>query len=184
MGALRNIATNPAHPIAAIHAATTYADATRLWTDPRSWALGAAGLADILRGSPHTEARQTAAYSARSLREAFADGGTRPRQLPAAVILEMSRLALDPAAGDEWTRLYVYVFGVIKALDDPPFPAERGMDPRSPDVAKRLGDFSAWFARHRRELETLAAAQKPAIDEAAAILARTTTCRAASTRGQ
>ena len=179
MGALRNIATNPAHPIAAVHVATIYADATRLWNDPQSWVLGAAGLADILRNTPHIDARQTAAYSARSLREAFADGGPRSRPLPAALILEMSRLALDLTGADEWTRLYVYAFGVIKALDDPPFAARRGMDPNSPEVGRRLRDFSAWLDLHRHELEELAAAQKPAIDEAAATLAQTATCRLA-----
>jgi hypothetical protein len=179
MGALRNIATNPRLPIAAIHAGTTYADATRLWNDPRSWALGAAGLVDMLRNSPHVEARKTAAYSARSLREAFADGRTRRRPLPAAVILELSRLALDPAAGDEWTRLYAYAFSVVEALDDPPFKAERGMAPLAPDVARRLRDFTVWLEPHRRGLEELAAAQQPAIDEANEMLARSATCRAA-----
>ena len=108
----------------------------------------------------------------------FAEGRTRRRPLPAAVILEMSRLALDPAVDNEWTRLYVYAFSVIEALDDPPFPADRGMRPLSPDVATRLRDFAAWFGQHRRELEALAATQKPAIDEAETLLARTDTCRA------
>jgi hypothetical protein len=179
MGALRNIATNPRLPIAAIHAATTYADATRLWNDPRSWALGAAGLVDILRNTPHVEARKTAAHSVRSLREAFADGRTGRRPLPAAVILELSRLALDAAAGDEWTRLYAYAFSVVDALDDPPFPAERGMAPLSPDVARRLSDFAGWLERNRRGLDELAAAQQPAIDEANEMLAQSATCRAA-----
>jgi hypothetical protein len=181
MAALRNIATNPRHPIAAVHVGTSYADATRLWNDPRSWAVGAAGLVDILRTTTNREARQTAAYSVRSLREGFATNGrAMPRPLPATVVLEMSRLALDPAAGDEWTRLYVYVFGVIKALDDPPFAAERGMDPGSPDVSRRLRDFAGWFDTHRRDLEQLAAAQKPAIDNAHAMLAQTAKCRAMS----
>jgi hypothetical protein len=177
MAALRNIAINPRLVIAAVHAGTTYADATRLWNHPLSWALGAAGLADILRNTPHSEARQTAAYSARSLREAFAGGRTRRRPLPAAVILEMSRLALDPDSGNEWTRLYVYAFSVMEALDDPPFPADRRMAPQSPDVARRLRDFAGWLERHRRGLEELAATQKPAIDQAQTMLARTAACR-------
>jgi hypothetical protein len=183
MGALRNIATNPRLSIAAIHVGTTYADATRLWNDPRSWALGAAGLVDVLRNSPHVEARKTAAYSVRSLREAFVDGATRRQPLPAAVILELSRLALDPSAGDDWTRLYVYAFSVVEALDEPPFEVERGMAPLSPDVARRLSDFAGWLERNRRGLEDLAASQKPAIDEASAMLASIATCRAMSPRG-
>ena len=65
----------------------------------------------------------------------------------------MSRLALDPKAGDDWTRLYVYAFSVIEALDEKPFPADRRMDPASPDVQRRLRDFAAWLEPHRRDLE-------------------------------
>jgi len=180
MATLLNIALNPRLPLAAVQVGTTYADATRLWNDPRAWDLGAAGLLEILRNSPHIEGRRTAAYSAKSLRERFADGRTTSRPLPAAVLLEMSRLALDPAAGNEWTRLYVYALSVVEALDEKPFLPQRGMDPASPDVQRRLKDFAAWFAEHRRELDALAAAQHPAIDAAQRILAQTTTCRAGS----
>jgi len=45
------------------------------------------------------------------------------------------------------------------------------MAPASPDVARRLNDFRLWFEQHRRDLEALAAAQKPAIDDAEQILA-------------
>ena len=178
MAAWRNMALNPQFPIAAIQVGASYADATRLWNDPRSWAIGAAGMAEILRDTPHPQARHSVGAWARSLREVFVDGHDRRRPLPAAVILEMSRLALDYRVEDQWTRLYVYAFSVIEALDEPPFPAARNMEPSSPDVARRLGEFGDWFAQHRRELEDLAAAQKPAIDEAAARLAGTATCRA------
>lgn len=178
MATLRNIALNPRLPLAAVQVGTTYADATRLWDDPRSWDIGAAGLLEILRNSPHTEGRRNTAYSARSLRERFADGRTTSRPVPAAVILEMSRLALDPAAGDEWTRLYVYAFSVIEALDEKPFVVNRGMHPASPDVQRRLKDFAAWLAEHQRDLSALAAAQQPAIDAAGRLLAQTAACRA------
>jgi hypothetical protein len=173
---------NPQFPRAAVEVGSDYATATRLWDDPRSWALGAAGLAGILRSSPNRQGRETAAYSAKELREVW-NGRTRRRPLPAQVILELSRLALDPTSGNDWGRLYVYVFSVIEALDDPPFPAARNMDPASPDVGRRLGEFAAWFEQHRGELEKLAAAQTPAIDEAAAMLAQTATCRAPSAGG-
>ena len=178
MAALRNIALNPRMSLAAVQVSTTYADATRLWNDPRSWDIGAAGLLDILRNGPHREGRHSAAYSVRSLREAFADGRTTRRPLPAAVVLEMSRLALDPNAGDDWTRLYVYAFTIVESLDEKPFPPDRRMDPASPDVQRRLRDFAAWLEAHRRDLEALAAAQKPAIDAAERLLAQTATCRA------
>jgi hypothetical protein len=178
MATLLNIALNPRLPLAAVQVGTTYADATRMWNDPRSWDLGATGLLEILRNSPHPEGRRSAAYGAKSLREAFASGRTTSRPVPAAVILELSRLALDPAAGDEWTRLYVYAFSVVEALDEKPFPPDRRMDPASPDVQRRLKDFAGWLADHQRDLATLAAAQQPAIDAAARLLAQTATCRA------
>ena len=177
MATLRNIALNPRLPRAAVQAGSTFADATRLWNDPRAWDLGAAGLLDILRSSPHTEGRRNTAYSARSLREAFADGRTSSRPVPAAVILEMGRLALDPSAGDDWTRLYVYAFSAIEALDEKPFVPDRRMDPASPDVQRRLRDFAAWLEMHRRELDALAAAQRPALDAAERLLAQTSSCR-------
>lgn len=178
MAVWRNIALNPRFTSAAVQVSTSYADATRLWNDPRSWAIGAAGLVEIVRDTPHIQARHTAPYWVRSLREVFVDGHDRPRPLPAAAILEISRLALDDAVDDQWTRLYVYAFSVVEALDEKPFPAERNMDPQSPDVPRRLRQFGDWLAQHRRELDELAAAQKPAIDDAAALLAGTATCRA------
>ena len=69
MAALRNIATNPRFPLAAVQVGSSYADATRLWNDPRAWDIGAAGVLDMLRHAPTGQARQNAAYSVRSLRE-------------------------------------------------------------------------------------------------------------------
>jgi hypothetical protein len=178
MAALRNIATNPRFPLAAVQVGSSYADATRLWSDPRSWDIGAAGLLDMLRLAPTEQARQNAAYSVRALREGFVDGETLRRPVPAAVILELGRLAQDPATGDAWTRLYVYAFSAIEALDGPPFVVNRRMDPASPEVARRLKDFASWLEQHRGELEKLAAAQKPALDAADRLLAATTTCAA------
>ena len=178
MAALRNIATNPRFPLAAVQVGSSYADATRLWNDPRAWDIGAAGVLDMLRHAPTGQARQNAAYSVRSLREGFADGKTLRRPEPAAVFLEIGRLALDPAEGDAWTRLYVYAFSAMEGIDGPPFAVDRGMDPSSPEVPRRLGDFASWLEQHRGELEKLAAAQKPALDAADRLLAATTTCAA------
>src|SRR2546428_160063 len=101
----------------------------------------------------------------------------RPRR--AQVTQRMTPLAPDPPANSEWPRLSAYASGVIEALDDPPFPANRRMEPTSPDVARRLHDFAVWLEQHRRELEELALAQKPAIDEAEKMLATAAPCRAA-----
>ena len=174
MGALRNIAMNPNLPLAAVQVTNTFADATRLWDDPASWAIGNAGTLDIIRGSPHAAARDNAVYGLRSLREAFRSGRTTRRPLPAAVILEVSRRAVDTATATEWTRLYAYAFSVVEALDDLPFPAERGMGsgmgPASPLVAQRLTAFGVWFNAERPRLEALAREQAAEIERSARAL--------------
>jgi hypothetical protein len=176
MGALRNIGLNADYPRAAVLATTSFADATRLWNDTLSWAIGSAGVLDLLRDSPHPSARDNAAYSIRSLRESFRGSGAVRMPLPAAVLLEASRRALDPATGDAWHRLYVYAFSVVEALDDPPFRAERRLDPASPLVTQRLAEFQAWFAAERTSLQALAASQAGEIEDAERAL-RSVMCR-------
>lgn len=170
MGALRNIAMNPNLPLAAVQVTSMFADATRLWDDPASWAIGNAGMLDILRGSPHAAARDNAVYGIRSLREAFRSGRTTRRPLPAAVILEVSQRALNPATGTEWTRFYADALSVVEALDNPPFPAGRGVDPASPLVAERLAAFGVWFDAERPRLEALAREQAAEVERGARAL--------------
>jgi hypothetical protein len=177
MGALRNIALNKSMPLAAIHVSTTFADATRLWNDPSAWWLGYAGTVDILRNTPHQEARDNAAYWLRSLRVAWRNGREDPQPVPAAAIIEAARLALDPASGDEWRRLYVYAFSIAEALDDPPFPPERGMSPASSQVKERLREFGVWYDANRAAFETLAREQAEGLAAAQRELAATSTCR-------
>ena len=178
MGALRNIAMNPNLPLAAAQVTNMFADATRLWDDPASWAIGNAGMLDILRSSPHAAARNNAVYGIRSLREAFRSGRTTRRPLPAAIILEVSRRALDPASGTEWTRFHVDALSVVEAVDNPPFPAGRGVNPASPRVAERLAAFGAWFVAERPRLEALAREQAAEIERSARAL-DTPKCRGA-----
>jgi hypothetical protein len=82
MGVLRNIALNPAFTLASTHVSTTFADATRLWDDPRAWPIGSAGVLDILKSTPHEHARENTAYSTQSLRQAFADGTIASGSIP------------------------------------------------------------------------------------------------------
>jgi hypothetical protein len=174
MGALRNIAVRGALAPADVRVSGSFADATRLWDDPRAWGIGAAGLLDILRRATGP-ARESGVYWIRSLREGFGPTVVR-RPLPAAVVLAASGLALDPASGDEWKRLYVYGFSVVEALDQRPFEPERGLDPGSPRVAELLAAFGRWFAAHRAGLDSLARAQQPSLREAERVMA-TSKCR-------
>lgn len=175
MGALRNIALNRRHVVASIQAAGIFADVTRLWDDSRAWSIGAAGVLAILRDSSAQSQRASAAYWIRSLREGVGRS-TVKRPVPAGVIIEASRLALDPKSADAWTRLYTYAFSVIEALDDTPFAVERNLSPESPRVAELLSEFGRWFASHRAGLEQLAREQRPELD-AAERLMMTTKCR-------
>jgi hypothetical protein len=178
MAALRNIAVNRRMPDTASYAAQLYADATRLWDDPRSWPLGYAGLLDILRRTPHTSARHQAAYSVRNLRVGFRGGKEYRRPIPAAVIVEMSHLALDPRAGSDWDRLYIYAFSICEALEDPPFPAARQLDPQSPRVAELLEEFRRWRETHSREFQALAIQQATELRDAERVLTGSSKCRA------
>jgi hypothetical protein len=132
---------------------------------------------DLLRDTPHQEARENAAYWLRSLRAAYRSGREESRPIPAAAILEAARLALDPLSGDEWRRLYAYAFSVAEALDDPPFTPERGMSPSSPQVKERLREFSVWYDVNRATLETLAREQAEGLAAARRELAATSMCR-------
>jgi hypothetical protein len=174
MGALRNIAVSQRFTPANIQVAGSFADAARRWSDVRAWSIGAAGLLDILRQAP-AQARAAGAYWIRSLREGPADTGGR-QPLPAAVVIEASRRALDSAEGNPWTRLYVYAFSVVEALDERPFEVERNLDPASPRVSELLGAFARWYDAHRVELEVLARAQQPDL-LAAERMMTTTKCR-------
>src|SRR5439155_9392816 len=100
MTALRNMALNPSTPQAAVQAASEFGEGTRLWDDPRSWWIGYAGMLRILRETPHATAREQVAYAVRNLRQGFGSRGEFRRPLPAGVILEMARRALDPQSGD------------------------------------------------------------------------------------
>ncbi len=117
------------------------------------------------------------AYGARDLRTVFRDGNDYTRPIPAAVILDMSTRALDPQSGSNWERLYTYVFGVIAAVDEPPFPAESELSPDSPQVAQRLREFRQWYETRRASLEALAAQQKPELEETQRVLAGSEKCR-------
>jgi hypothetical protein len=163
MAVLRNIAVNPKFPLAATRASGMFADATRLWDDPQSWWIGYAGTLDILRQAPKAVV-DNAAYWTRDLRLVFRDGSEQKRPLPAEVILQLSRLALDPKTGSDWTRLYVYAFSVLEALDQRPFQADRRMDPQSPQVQERLIEFRDWYKGHTAELEALASEQKAGLE--------------------
>ncbi len=88
----------------------------------------------------------------------------------------MGRRALDERTGDQWTRLYAYVFSIAETLEEPPFRPDRGMDPASPMVAQRLDEFRKWFEAKRPTLEALAREQAPEVERARRAMA-TQLCR-------
>jgi hypothetical protein len=160
------------HPNASIQALLQFGSAVRSWRDERAWGIGAAGVLKVLTTVRDESLRRSAAATLRQLREQFPNiAGRRP--LPAAVVIELNRLALDSAVGTPWDRLHAYVFAVMEALDDPPFTPDRRMPRDSPEVAARLADFEHWLNAHRRELRNLASEQQPLVDAGARSLTAT-----------
>lgn len=178
MGALRNIALNPRHTLASVHVTNDFASSMQRWDDSAAWGIGNAGMMDILRDSPNVSARDNSAYGLKYLGEALRDGRTVKRKIPAALLLEAGRRAMDPATGSEWNRLYAYVFSIAEAYGGA-VKSERGMDPQSPLVAQRLSEFRRWFDAERPRLELLAAEQAIEVD-AARRLIDTPKCRASA----
>lgn len=152
----RAIALHPDMPKAASRVATELADVQRLWLDPRSGDFAALLALDVLRSSPHIEARRRAAYSVETMAHTVKEERQGPQglrssfKLPplppiaAALQLELGRAALA-AREDEWTRLYVYVFSLCACLEPAPIAVDRSMNPRAPAVSEMLRAFEAWF---------------------------------------
>lgn len=163
----RRIALDPRLPQAAGLVASRVGEAMRLWNDPRAQGLGQVLIADIVRKSPHPEARRRAAYGIGALRERFTGERTLKLPEPALALLALGEAA---ASGEEdrWTRLYSYAFSAAEALDHPPIRVDRLLDPNSNEVPERLAAFTAWFRKERRRLERKAAEQIREIAAAAA----------------
>jgi hypothetical protein len=145
-------------------------DLHRLWDDERGRLACRAMAAEILRDSPHKQARDAAAYGLRNLAcEPLSWPQGKRLPVPAGALRAAIDRALDPATGDGWTRLYVYAFSVCEALPDPPFVPDRWTDPSSPRVAELLDEFAAWagtwsFEGHELLQEQAMLAELAALD--------------------
>jgi len=167
MARWRQIALCREFPGAAANAGVYVGEAIRLWDDSRSQAVGQVIVVDILKHSPHKEAKHRAAYGLRHFRERWRAGRYAGKVLrmpePVTAIITASQMALDPKNGDEWTRLYVYAFSVCEALDSPPMKPDRDMDPESEKVGRALTKFASWFKANRRKLERRATRENAAL---------------------
>jgi hypothetical protein len=166
----RAIALAPALPLAATRAAGAVARATRLWDVRASAAIGQVVTLDILRLSPHTPAREAAAYGLRELSRRWHDGSEETLPSPATAILVALKAAEDPKNGDAWKRLYVYGFSALEAMAAPPFPPDRRMDPAGKEPQARLDQLASWRRANESRLETDAAREGPRLDAARALL--------------
>ena len=95
---------------------------------------------DIIRHSPHKEARCGCAYNLKDLGTNAIYDATNAE--PVGAILA----AADRAAGDEseWTRLYCYAFSVCDAVSGEPITVDRRMRHDSPEVLELLTRFNEW----------------------------------------
>jgi len=170
MARWRAIALSPALPGAATQVAQDVGEATRLWDTPESRGIGLVITVDILKQSPHVEARRQAAYGLRALKTRFRAGKEEPLPPPIAAIWTALDMALDPRNGDEWTRLYVYGFSALEAMSDPPFAPDRRMDPHGPEPRAALERLSRWFRANRARLSAEAAGEARALGETRTML--------------
>jgi hypothetical protein len=159
------IALQPEFPNAACAVAMAIGETTRLWNDPFSQSVGQVIITDILRHSPHKNAKERAAYSLPDLRYRWV-GVNRERKLPlpATAIVAASERALQLIDGDEWNRLYTYAFSVCETLDRPPVKPDRNMDPDSPMVTRLLKHFESWFADRKDDLLEEQAKEAPQLN--------------------
>ena len=169
----RSIALHAAMPESASRVAGELGELQRLWNDPRSGELAELLALDTLRSSPHVRARENAAYSIASMgrtvlaEQAGKDARPWPgaAQLPAiadSLFLELGRMGLDAREGDEWSRLYAYVFSLCECLETPPIAVDRRMDPSSAEVKRSLDTFAQWFRAREAGFEAGSAKEQPA----------------------
>lgn len=152
----RAIALRADLPEAAQRAASKLSEVHRRWQNPRAKDFAALLALDILQASPVERARHDVAYSVAGMGRTILE---LPKESPAAtpiaqsLILELGRRGLDPGVGDDWTRLYVYVFSFCECLENPPIVVDRRLDPESSEVQHLLSAFESWFREHEAALE-------------------------------
>lgn len=141
----RRIALDPRFERAAVSLASRLGEVHRQWDDTDGRLACRTLAADILRGTPHEEARERCAYSLRSLAQvASTKNGDGRGPAPAGAILAACQWAADPSSGTAWERLYIYAFSVCEALEHPPFEPDRRMGHQSPEVDEQLALFNEW----------------------------------------
>jgi hypothetical protein len=169
----RSIALHAAMPESASRVAGELGEFQRLWNDARSGELAELLALDILRSSPHERARKEAAYSIASMgKTVLAEragkdlrpwpGAAKLAPIADSLFLELGRMGLDAREGDEWSRLYAYVFSLCECLESPPIAVERRMDPSSAEVKRSLDTFAQWFRAREAGFEAGSAKEQPA----------------------
>lgn len=146
----RQIALNPRFPVAASRVASNLGEAMRLWGDERAQDIGQAILCDILHTNTNSAVLLEAAWTSQQLLERFTPVGDQKLDPPMQVVVALGDLAVDPASGSEWDRLYSFVNPIYRLIQNPPTHEDIDhMAPNSPEVPKLLDAFAAWFREHR-----------------------------------
>ena len=138
------------------------------WDDPDARGVAQVLLLDLWESDHAQDQKQRAAYALRRV----ADAGQGRRRLgadpgdrwPATAVLAASRLGLDPAQGDPWTRAYCYLFSACEAHPLAPFLPTRHEDP---DTAEEwIERFRDWFDDEEDALEAAAAREADSLANA------------------
>lgn len=161
MSRFRRIVADPAKPNAAARVLSYLGETVNLWRDDR-----AQGLAQniFLAAMERPEPKATLFYNPRlgDLRTQWL--GNREYKalpVPASTVVAFAKLAMDPANGDEWTRLNCFAFPVREACDGKPFDIRSGARPGSPEAGAMFRQFADWFEKNRADLEAAARGETP-----------------------
>lgn len=163
---VRATALNPKRQQAALRVSSYPGRMAPLWQQPLASELCQAVVLDILQRSPHSGARQAAAYTVPQLGQRFRQGKMTSGPMAAACVQQLLSMAADPRQGSEWDRLYCYGFSACEAMERSPIEVDRRLSPQSPKVAQLLLKLEQYHEIERQNLNKMVLSQKPALDQA------------------
>ena len=167
-------AMDPQKPKTAAMVATEIGQAARLWDDPQSRSIGDVILIDLIRTTTDDDILWKAVYSYLGLHNVEIydkNHGKKVVNSPTAIKL-ITEKVLDPASGDEWSRVYYFALVLAELLDDPPITYAGIKDHVHEDgqLKTDLQAVQSWYSTHKAELEKASAQEEPALNRIRALL--------------
>lgn len=143
-----------------------YAPLNALWSQgPDHHLEGLAQTAQIiiLQKTHSMNDAELAAYEAASSARSKDDPANEPHAKlvkSATAILAIGKWAMDKSL-NPWDRYFAFVQPICRIVDDPPFPPDELRNPSAPQLAEKMTNFEAWFAKRKPALEQQAETERP-----------------------